>query len=115
MVPGSPLLRSLGRDDRLAATASALAAVTEVELHVLFAIVDGDLFARANAPDGAIEHAPAHELGFRVRLARVIDVTREVLARRAIDGPAPVDLEQIFVGAAAVELLCDTRRKAAAP
>src|SRR6202035_2422426 len=37
------------------------------------------------------------DIGFRVRLAGVIDIARDVLAHRAVDGPAAVELEQVFV------------------
>src|SRR3954453_13944493 len=85
----------------------AFAALLEIELQVLFAVVDGDLLAGPDAPERAIDHAAAHQGGLRVRIAGVIDIARDVAAGGAVDGPAPVDLEQVFVGAAAVELLRD--------
>jgi hypothetical protein len=44
----------------------------------------------------------------------MIDVAGEIAPGRAVDGPAAVDLEQIFVGAAAVDFLRDLGRDAAA-
>src|SRR5262249_3300517 len=36
-----------------------------------------------------------HEIGFRIRSARMVDVARAVPAVGAVDGPAGVDLEQV--------------------
>src|SRR6185312_795932 len=107
MGPGSRSLRSLGRDDGLAGARRALAAVAEIELHVLLTVIDGDFLALADAPVGDEQHAAAFELGFGVRLAAMVDIAGKVAARLPVDGPAGIDLEQVFVGATAVEFLRD--------
>src|SRR6185503_15519257 len=85
--------------------ARAAAAVLEIERHVLFAVIDGDLCAGGDVFHGAKHHAAAGEHGFGVRVAGVIDVASDIAARGTVDGPAAVDLEQVLVGAATVERL----------
>src|SRR5665213_1872002 len=71
----------------------------QIGLEVVGAVIVVDLFTRLDLLDGA-DHHPAlarADVGFRVRLAGVIDIARDVLAHRAVDGPAPVQFEQILV------------------
>ena len=45
-------------------------------------------------PNPALARA---DIAFRIRLAGVVDIARDVLADRTVDGPAVRELEQIFV------------------
>src|SRR6202167_4582570 len=71
----------------------------QIRLEVVGAVIVIDLFARLDLLDGA-DHDLAFagvDVGLGVRLAGVIDITRDVLAHRAVDGPASVEFEQVFV------------------
>src|SRR6266852_3058077 len=71
----------------------------QIRLEVVGAVVVVDLFAGLDVLDRA-DHDLAlagADVGLRVRLAGMIDVTGDVLAHRSVDGPAVVELEQIFV------------------
>ena len=71
----------------------------QIGFEIVGTVIVVDLLARLDVLDGADEDLLLARLdvGFGVRLARVIDVARDVLANRAVDGPALVELEQIFV------------------
>ena len=71
----------------------------QISLEVVGAVVVVDLLARLDVLDGADEDLAlaGFDVGFRVRLAGMIDVAGDVFADRAIDGPAAVELEQILV------------------
>src|SRR5580700_865991 len=90
----SALLPALGGPLAAAGVAAAAALRDEI-IQIFLAVVDGDFFSRLDAAqchehDAAIA---AHRLG--VRPAGVIEVTRQIPSRRAVDGPAAVDLEHI--------------------
>src|SRR5882672_8524338 len=71
----------------------------QIRLEVVGAVIVVDLFAGLDVLDRA-DHDLAlagADVGFRVRLAGMIDVARDVLAHGSVDGPAVVELEQIFV------------------
>src|SRR6185437_5095103 len=95
-------------------TVGAPAAALEVQFDVFLAVVDGDLGAGRDALERAVDHAVALEHGFGIRVAGVVDVAGEVAPRGAVDGPTGVDLEQVLVAAAAVDLLRQPGRDAAA-
>src|ERR1700760_2051573 len=80
------------------------AVLAEIELEIFLAVVDRDLLARLDALARPEDHAAAVQLGLGVRLAGMIDVTGKVAPGRSVDGPARIELEQVFVGAAAVEI-----------
>src|SRR5712672_95086 len=71
----------------------------QIRLEVVGAVIVVDLFAGLDVLDRAdYDLALARaDVGFRVRLAGMIDVARDVLAHRAVNGPAVAELEQIFV------------------
>src|SRR5262249_50475066 len=71
----------------------------EVFLGVVGAVVVVDLVARLDVLDGADENLARAwaNVGFRVRLAGMVDVAGNVLAHRAVDGPALGYLEKILV------------------
>jgi hypothetical protein len=79
-----------------AACGATAAAILQKVLQVVPAIVVGDFLPRL---DSAQSHdhdpAPASDW-FCIRPTGMIDVTGQVPARRAIDGPSLVDLELIF-------------------
>src|SRR6202522_3163643 len=71
----------------------------QIRLEVVGTVIVIDLFSRLDLLDRA-DHDLALagiDVGFGVRLAGVIDIARNVLAHRAVDGPAPVEFEQVFV------------------
>ena len=63
---------------------------------VLFAVVVRELFTRLDVATREDTDGPVDASGDAVRLAGVIDVSRKVRARRAVDGPFRVDLEQVL-------------------
>src|SRR5262249_21292745 len=71
----------------------------QVSLEVIGAVIVVDLVARLDVPDGADEDLALarFDVGFRIRLAAMIDVARDVLTHRAVDGPAVAELEQVLV------------------
>src|SRR5882724_11906768 len=71
----------------------------QIGLEVVGAVIVVDLLARLDVLDGADEDLALARLdvGFRVRPAGVVDVAGDVFADRTVDGPAAVELEQIFV------------------
>src|SRR6267143_7276570 len=71
----------------------------QIGFEIIRAVIVIDLLARLDVLDGADEDLALAwaNVGFRIRLAGVVDIAGEVLAHRAIDGPAVVQLEQIFV------------------
>src|SRR5581483_1405151 len=71
----------------------------QIGLEVIGPVIVVDLFARLDGLDGAdVDLALAWaNIGLRVRLAAVVDVARDVLAHRAVDGPAVAELEQVLV------------------
>src|SRR6185437_4024052 len=71
----------------------------QVGLEVIGAVIVVDLLARLDVLDGADENLALArpDVAFRVRLAGMVDVAGDVLADRAVDGPAVGELEQIFV------------------
>src|SRR3954470_13364344 len=102
---GSARLAPLGRLQLgaalLAPFLGALHAFTAVRLDepadIVASVIIGDLFTRLNVLDGANEHlAIASPVGLAIGAARVISVASNVLATRSVDGPAAVDLVQIF-------------------
>jgi hypothetical protein len=71
----------------------------QIRLEVVGAVIVVDLFARLDLLDRA-DHDLALagvDVGFGVRFAGMIDIARDVLAHRAVDGPASVEFEQVFV------------------
>ena len=55
-------------------------------------VIDRDLFAGFDVPQGAKENVIVQDLHERIRTARVIDVVRAVSATAAVQTPAAVDL-----------------------
>src|SRR3569833_4155274 len=91
--------RPHGGEASARAAARALAAVLEIQLHVLVAVIDGDFGARGDIFHRAKHHAASAQHGFRIWIARVVDIAGDIAARRAVDGPAAIDLKQIAVAA----------------
>src|SRR5262249_6809260 len=71
----------------------------QIRLEVVGSIVVVDFVARRDVLDRADENLSLARanVAFSVRLAGMIDIAGDVLAHRAVDGPAIVELEQIFV------------------
>src|SRR5262245_7612489 len=78
-------------------------------VEVVATVVVGDLVARVDGLDRADQNLVLLDIRFGVRPAGMVDVAGDVLAARAIDGPAVVDLEQVLgvelVGDPVVQLL----------
>src|SRR3984957_16394458 len=71
----------------------------QIGLEIVGAVIVVDLFAGLDLLDRA-DHDLALariDVGFRIRLAGVIDIARDVLAHRTVNGPAAVEFKQIFV------------------
>src|SRR6516225_4379421 len=71
----------------------------QIGFEIVGAVVVVDLLARLDVLDGADENPALARLdvGLRIRLAGVIDVAGDVLADRAVHGPAIVEFEKVFV------------------
>ena len=67
-----------------------------VFLYILFAVVDSDFLSGLNRFPGPYPDTFTHHEGFRVRLAGVVDVARDVATGAAINGPVLINLKQIF-------------------
>src|SRR3954453_6499065 len=85
----------------LAPLLDALFALAAVRLDepadIVASVMIGDLVARLNVLEGANEYfAIAPTIGLAIGATRVISVASNVLATRSVDGPAAVDLVQIF-------------------
>lgn len=63
---------------------------------VFFAVVVSQLFARFDGLSGHNEYPVSSGDYFAVRSAGVIDITRNVLAHRAIDGAPVAEIEEIL-------------------
>jgi hypothetical protein len=64
--------------------------------HIFSAIVDGDFLSGFNRFPGPYPDTFTQHEGFRVWLAGVVDVARDVAAGAAINGPSLVNLKQVF-------------------
>src|SRR5687767_4507707 len=87
-------------DPALALAVGALAADRlQIAFEIVRAVVVGDLLARLDGLDRADIDLPVARLdvGLRIRPAAVVGVARDVAADGAVDGPAPVQLEQVLV------------------
>src|SRR5262249_13552686 len=69
----------------------------DVGVPVILAVVVGDLVTRLDVLDRLDPDAPVADHRIRVRPAGMIDVARDVRARRAVYGPARVDLEPVAI------------------
>jgi hypothetical protein len=67
-----------------------------VFLYILSAVVDSDFLSGLNRFPGPYPDTFTHHEGFRVRLAGVVDVARQVAAGAAINSPVLINLKQIF-------------------
>ena len=65
-------------------------------IEIVAAVIVGDLVARMDGLDRADQNLALLHIGFGVRPAGMVDVARDVLAARSVDGPTGVDLEQIL-------------------
>src|SRR5215510_6312302 len=65
-------------------------------IEIVAAVIVGDLVARIDRLDGGDQDLALLDIGLGVRPAGVVNVARDVLAARSIDGPTSVDLEQIL-------------------
>src|SRR3974390_800952 len=61
---------------------------------VIVAVVVGEFFTRLDRAEREDEHAAVADRRVGVRIAGVVEVTRDVAARLAVDGPPAVDLGQ---------------------
>src|SRR6266850_162295 len=71
----------------------------QIGLEVIGTVIVADLLARLDVLDRADKNLAfaRTDVGLRVRLAGMIDVAGDVFAHRPVDGPAVIELEQIFV------------------
>src|SRR5262245_62283621 len=79
------------------------AALLDEGVEVVAAVVVGDLVTGVDGLDRADQNLVLLDIRFGVRPAGMVDVAGDVLAARAVDGPAVVDLEQVL----GVELVRD--------
>src|SRR5205807_9692686 len=80
------------------AAAAALAArLADDVVQVILAVIIGDLFARLDRPERVHKHAALTDGHVRIRIAGMVEVARDIAARRAVDGRAAVHLEQVTV------------------
>ena len=70
--------------------------VLNIGIEIVAAVIVGDLVARIDRLDRGDQDLALLHIGFGVRPAGVVDVARDVLAARSVDGPTGVDLEQIL-------------------
>ena len=78
-------------------TAAAIGADMLVEIFV--AIIVDEFFSCFNTFDGIDKNAPTHDLWFAIRLARVINITSDIRAHRAINRLARVHFKEILAPA----------------
>src|SRR5262249_52542268 len=83
----------------LLAGAALAADRLQIRLEVIGTVIVVDLVARLDVLDRAdIDLALAGlHIAFSIRPAGVVDIAGDVLAHRAVDGPAVVELEQVLV------------------
>src|SRR6185437_11736382 len=93
----APLARLAGAPPA-AAAAFAVRAPDHVP-EVIDAIVVGDFLARLDVAQRPDEHPVLDVVYFRVGIAGMIEVARDIAARRAVDGPAAVDFVEVQVAA----------------
>src|SRR5262245_46797062 len=79
------------------------AVLLDERIEIVAAVVVGDLVPRVDGLDRADQNLVFLDIRLGVRPAGMVDVAGDVLAARAVDGPAVVDLEQIL----GVELVRD--------
>src|SRR5215468_10807733 len=91
----APLLRAQHQLLLMAGGAPA-AAILDEGIEIVAAIIVGDLVARMDRLDRGNQDLAFLDISLGVRPAGVVDVARDVLAARSIDGPTGVDLEQIL-------------------
>src|SRR6266568_2145064 len=96
------------------ATGAATAVRLDEQLEILLAIVVGDFFARFDRLDGAQDRLALADRAFGVRPAGMVGIAADITARRAVDGPAAVDLEHVAGAGCALARLGFTRRNALA-
>src|SRR5688500_11569856 len=71
----------------LVALVAAAAALIDVGVEIVLAVVDRDLLIRLDPLARDLDDAAAAADGLRVRPAVMVDVARLVETRRAVDGP----------------------------
>jgi hypothetical protein len=64
--------------------------------HIVAAVIVGDLLARLDVLEGANEDLALAPVGLAIRAAGMIGVAPDIPAAGTIDGPAAVELVQIF-------------------
>src|SRR5437868_12799521 len=71
----------------------------QIGFEIVGTVIVIDLLARLDVLDGANKDLALAwaNVGFRVRLAGVVDVAGDMLAQRTVDGPALVQLEPVLV------------------
>src|SRR5262249_21207020 len=65
-------------------------------IEIVAAVIVGDLVARMDGLDRADQNLALLHIGFGVRPAGMVDIARDVLAARSVDGPTGVDLEKVL-------------------
>src|SRR5215467_2078630 len=89
---------SCGRTVRarlLHALGTAATVRLDEQLEIFRTVVVGDLFARRDRLDGAQDHLALPDCALGVGPAGMVGIAPDIAARRAVDGPAAVDLEHV--------------------
>ncbi len=76
------------------------------QLEIFRSVVVGNLLARFDRSDRAQDHLALYNRALGIRPAGMVGIAADVAARRAVDGPAAVDLEHV---AGALRLLARLR------
>jgi hypothetical protein len=84
------------------------------QVEIFSAIVVSDLVSWRDCPNGTQEDPVIHQRALGIRPAGMIGVAADVGADRAVDGPAPVDLEHVAASGAGFARVCLLRGNAAA-
>src|SRR6476661_1020353 len=72
---------------------ASAAGVTNEQIEIFTPVVERDLLPGRDGFDSAQNDLATQQIGFGIRPARMIGVTREVAAVRPVDRPAAIDLE----------------------
>ena len=73
---------------------------SDVLVKVSLTVVDGDLLARFDVAFGVNPNLVFNRIAFCVRAARMIEITRQIVARTSVNRAFFIKLEQVFIGAA---------------
>lgn len=75
------------------------ARTTDDELEIVGAVIVGDFLVRLDVAHRADKHAPAIGVSFRIRIAGMVGVARDIAARRTVNGDARIDFVKVAIAA----------------